>query len=102
MPKYLSANQRTILEMLADELGDKTAKRMMNVGATRTSPDQSKPATPSAPADPHKNEGFLKSAWHKLTHQHDESAGGSPQSSPEHEKKGEAEEPKKAAGSGSG
>lgn len=35
MPKYLSANQRTILEMLADELGDKTAKRMMNVGATR-------------------------------------------------------------------
>lgn len=35
MPKYLSANQRTILEMLANELGDKTAKRMMNVGATR-------------------------------------------------------------------
>ena len=32
MPKYLSANQRTILEMLADEMGDKTAKRMMNIG----------------------------------------------------------------------
>lgn len=32
MPKYLSANQRTIAEMLADELGDKTAKRIMNVG----------------------------------------------------------------------
>jgi molecular chaperone DnaJ len=32
MPKYLSANQRTIVEMLADELGDKTAKRIMNVG----------------------------------------------------------------------
>jgi molecular chaperone DnaJ len=32
MPKYLSANQRTILEMLADEMGDKTAKRVMNVG----------------------------------------------------------------------
>jgi molecular chaperone DnaJ len=32
MPKYLSANQRTILEMLADEMGDKTAKRIMNVG----------------------------------------------------------------------
>ncbi len=31
MPKYLSANQRTILEMLADEMGDKTAKRIMNV-----------------------------------------------------------------------
>jgi molecular chaperone DnaJ len=32
MPKYLSANQRTILEMLADEMGDKTAKRTMNLG----------------------------------------------------------------------
>ena len=29
MPKYLTSNQRTILEMLADELGDKTAKRVM-------------------------------------------------------------------------
>ncbi|KAL8659614.1 MAG: hypothetical protein Q9226_000319 [Calogaya cf. arnoldii] len=101
MPKYLSANQRTILEMLADELGDKTAKRTMNVGSTRTSSDSSKPATPPASADFHKNEGFLKSAWHKLTHQHDESAPGSSQSSPEAEKKGETEEPKKAAGSGS-
>lgn len=35
MPKYLSANQRTILEMLADELGDKTAKRIMNVNSSR-------------------------------------------------------------------
>lgn len=34
MPKYLSANQRTIVEMLADELGDKTAKRIMNVRNT--------------------------------------------------------------------
>lgn len=31
MPKYLSANQRTIVEMLADEMGDKTAKRVMNL-----------------------------------------------------------------------
>jgi molecular chaperone DnaJ len=31
MPKYLSANQRTIVEMLADEMGDKTAKRIMNL-----------------------------------------------------------------------
>jgi molecular chaperone DnaJ len=36
MPKYLSANQRTIVEMLADELGDKTAKRIMNLN--RSSP----------------------------------------------------------------
>lgn len=35
MPKYLSANQRTILEMLADELGDQSAKRTMNLGKTR-------------------------------------------------------------------
>ena len=35
MPKYLSANQRAILEMLADELGDKNAKRIMNVGSSR-------------------------------------------------------------------
>ena len=32
MPKHLSVNQRTILEMLADEMGDKTAKRIMNLG----------------------------------------------------------------------
>lgn len=35
MPKSLSANQRTILEMLADELGDQTAKRIMNVRRTQ-------------------------------------------------------------------
>ena len=35
LPKYLSANQRIILEMLADDLGDRNAKRVMNVGKTR-------------------------------------------------------------------
>ena len=35
MPKYLNTNQRTILEMLADEFGDQTAKRVMNVGRQR-------------------------------------------------------------------
>jgi molecular chaperone DnaJ len=35
MPKYLNANQRTILEVLADEMGDKSAKRTMNVGRDR-------------------------------------------------------------------
>ena len=35
MPKYLSSNQRSILEMLADESGDLTAKRVMNVGKSR-------------------------------------------------------------------
>ena len=35
MPKYLSANQRTLLEMLADEFGDKNAKKIMNIGNSR-------------------------------------------------------------------
>jgi len=35
MPKYLSANQRTLLEMLADEMGDKTAKRVMITEKTK-------------------------------------------------------------------
>lgn len=35
MPKYLSANQRTILEMLANELGDKTAKRVVTASTAR-------------------------------------------------------------------
>lgn len=59
MPKYLSANQRTIVEMLADEMGDKTAKRVMNVGSSAS-------VDPNHP-DSHKNEGFLKSMWHTLT-----------------------------------
>jgi len=35
MPKHLSSNQRTIVEMLADEMGDKTAKRIMNFGGKK-------------------------------------------------------------------
>ena len=35
MPKYLTSNQRTVLEMLADELEDKSAKRVMNVGRAK-------------------------------------------------------------------
>lgn len=35
MPKYLSSNQRMLLEMLADELEDKGAKRIMNAGKAR-------------------------------------------------------------------
>jgi molecular chaperone DnaJ len=32
MPKSLNTNQRAILEVLADEMGDKSARRVMNVG----------------------------------------------------------------------
>jgi len=35
MPKYLTGNQRTILEVLADEMGDKTARRTMNFNKDR-------------------------------------------------------------------
>jgi molecular chaperone DnaJ len=81
MPKYLSANQRTILEMLADELGDKNAKRVMNLGGS----------TETKEKDDHKNEGFLKSAWHSITGQH----------SQKDQDQAEDEEPrKKASGSG--
>ncbi|KAK0742209.1 hypothetical protein B0T21DRAFT_346039 [Apiosordaria backusii] len=60
MPKYLSANQRTLVEMLADEMGDKTAKRIMNLHKTS-----------DGSAESHKNEGFLKSLWHNLTNNPD-------------------------------
>lgn len=62
MPKHLTSNQRTILEVLADEMGDKTAKRVMNKPAASAATDST--ATDSTTP---KGEGFLKSAWHKLT-----------------------------------
>ncbi|KAI2854886.1 hypothetical protein CBS12448_7479 [Aspergillus niger] len=60
MPKYLTSNQRTILEVLADEMGDKTARRIMDIPKDGSTPDS------GATSDSSKNEGFLKSAWHKL------------------------------------
>ncbi|CAG8953995.1 hypothetical protein HYFRA_00009094 [Hymenoscyphus fraxineus] len=53
MPKYLTSNQRTIAEMLADELGDESAKRIMNVRRDGTGNET-------------KQDGFLKSVWNKL------------------------------------
>ncbi|KAF4619088.1 hypothetical protein G7Y89_g14759 [Cudoniella acicularis] len=104
MPKYLSANQRTIIEMLADELGDKTAKRIMNVGRSNSSDS----------ADSHKNEGFLKSVWHNLTGAHSDASKdsatsdktSSEKSSPDKSSSKEKKDPpanddkKKASGSG--
>ncbi|KAH8889681.1 hypothetical protein GQ53DRAFT_722560 [Thozetella sp. PMI_491] len=95
MPKYLTANQRTILEMLADEMGDKTAKRVINPNKPR----------PESAEDLHKNEGFLKSMWHNLTnhpaHQQKPDAETPPDSKPKDPPKAE-DEPKKSSGSGSG
>lgn len=47
-----------------------------------------------------KNDGFLKAAWHKLTHQHDNlpSEGSGPEKPVD--EKADEEEPRKAAGSG--
>ncbi|CAG7924977.1 unnamed protein product [Penicillium olsonii] len=64
MPKYLTGNQRTILEVLADEMNDKTAKRTMNFSKD----------SPSGVDEANKNEGFLKSVWHRLTEKNSESS----------------------------
>lgn len=93
MPKYLSPNQRTILEMLADELGDKTAKRVMNLHKTSSSSTSEPSSTDNSSShDPedHKNEGFLKSLWHNLTnHPAHQQKDGSEGSSTEPKKDGE-------------
>ena len=98
MPKYLSANQRTIVEMLAEEMGDKTAKRVMNFG------NASSGAATSSTGDSHHNEGFLKSAWHAITGQHgntiDDSSSDQTQKKPDTNQDKPADEPKKASGSG--
>lgn len=71
MPKYLSVNQRTILEMLADEMGDKNAKRMINPGKMKDDGQAAGTGSGnSAMHDDHENESFLKSAWHNLMGQH--------------------------------
>lgn len=87
MPKYLSANQRTYVEMLADEMGDKTARRVMNLGKT---------ADEKATSAKEKKEGFLKSAWHNITGKHEEGMSSDEMTA----KEKEDEEKRKASGSG--
>ncbi|KAL6710976.1 mdj1 protein precursor [Coniothyrium glycines] len=97
MPKYLSINQRTILEMLADEMGDQNAKRMINPGKMKA--DQKATGTgggSGAVHDDHSNEGFLKSAWHNLTGQHNHKNN---EQQSKREKKDD-EQRKKGSGSG--
>lgn len=83
MPKYLSANQRTYVEMLADEMGDTTARRVMNLGKT---------ADERATSASEKREGFLKSAWHNITGKREDETTTT--------KEKEDEDKKKASGSG--
>ncbi|EEQ91235.1 molecular chaperone DnaJ [Blastomyces dermatitidis ER-3] len=107
MPKYLNANQRTILEVLADEMGDKTARRMMNINKNDKppSPDSSTSNKDSSTSSDtsHKNEGFLKSAWHRLMNQHGSGGSSSGDTSAKPNDSGDGnktDESKKASGSG--
>lgn len=101
MPKYLTTNQRALLEMLADDMGDKNAKRIMNVNLNEEPKDTMKPSDSTSEADKHKNEGFLKRAWHNITGQHDNLHGNSPPSKDEAKDADKTEdEKKKASGSG--
>ena len=102
MPKYLSANERTIVEMLAEEMGDKTAKRTMNFGAKKDAgkPEASQDIKDKVEREKHKNEGFLKSAWHSITGQHDHIKDEGKEKDGKSETKPDEEEPKKASGSG--
>ena len=104
MPKYLSVNQRTIVEMLADEMGDRNAKRVMNLGQYKdsTSSEASKSTSGSASSstDDHKHEGFLKNVWHTVTGQHDHLKTEQQPKKDDSSKPAEEDEPKKASGSG--
>ncbi|KAI9678338.1 MAG: hypothetical protein M1817_006284 [Caeruleum heppii] len=118
IPKYLNTNQRTIMEMMADELGDQTARRIMNVGkasASDASSSSSSSSSPSSRTDAdssdssHRHEGFLKSAWHKLTdnmhqpskdHASADSNSDTRASNSDPANRGDEDEPKKASGSG--
>jgi molecular chaperone DnaJ len=76
MPKYLSVNQRTIIEMLADEMGDKNAKRVMNLGQyNKESASAASDSSTSAKTSDHQDEGFLKNIWHNISGQHKDSDG---------------------------
>ncbi|KAI0890220.1 uncharacterized protein GGS22DRAFT_10104 [Annulohypoxylon maeteangense] len=96
MPKYLSANQRTIVEMLAEELGDKTAKRIMNI---KMPGSPGREATKGEDPDTHRNEGFLKAMWHNLTNNPGHPKSGDQNSG---DQKKPNEESKKNSGSNSG
>ncbi|KAI1498705.1 hypothetical protein F5X99DRAFT_311751 [Biscogniauxia marginata] len=104
MPKYLSSNQRTIVEMLADEMGDKTAKRIMNVkwpgfdssSSPREATKDDDPAT-------HQSEGFLKAMWHNLTNHPAHRDSGENSTTDKNRPDGRSDEQsKKDSGSGSG
>lgn len=111
MPKYLSSNQRAIVEMLANDLGDRSAKRIMDFGtAAKDAPaTASNKISSTSEADQHENESFLKRTWHNITGQHDHLGNAIP-SEDRNKSSADAkpadtskdEEPKKASGGGLG
>ncbi|KAF3480566.1 mitochondrial DnaJ chaperone [Arthroderma uncinatum] len=116
MPRSLTANQRTILEVLADEMGDNTAKRIMNVNEMKHDSASSKSSTSTSTnkeGDGQKNQGFIKSAWDKLMNHRSQSSDSSKKSSgcssekkdpdtksDQHKEPDQPNESKKASGSG--
>lgn len=94
MPKYLSVNQRMILEMLADEMGDKSASRVMNLDQFKKGNNPTNSSSSGVPPG-HEGEGFLKNFWHNITGQHED---GNSQDSSKQAKSDD--EKKKASGSG--
>ncbi|KAK6353249.1 hypothetical protein TWF696_005226 [Orbilia brochopaga] len=69
LPKSLTASQRTLLEMLADDLGDHQARRIMNVSELiKEAAGETKSGTDDAGEH---REGFLKRAFHRFTHPHE-------------------------------
>jgi len=101
MPKYLSVNQRTIIEMLADEMGDKSAKRIMNLNQYKEAPTaKDTSGKPGSSADDHKDEGFLRNMWHSVTGQHDHLNKPTEEQKKKNGDDQQEQEPKKASGSG--
>ena len=75
---------------------------------SNSSKDDTTPPSDQDSTEAHKNEGFLKSAWHRLTHQHDHLTEENTARKDGTTAEGEAtrmdgktdEEPKKESGSG--
>ncbi|KAI5783883.1 putative mitochondrial DnaJ chaperone [Peziza echinospora] len=76
MPKSLTASQRILMELLADELKDRTARRIMNVSydpdkADELDKKEESSGSAASSTGNGKGEGFLKSLFNKFTHLHE-------------------------------
>jgi molecular chaperone DnaJ len=108
MPKYLSVNQRTIMEMLADEMGDRNAKRIMNLNSfnqtssnadansgTSTTKDATGAATDGQSSTHKADKSILGKMWSQMTG-HDKKGS---EESAQNETKDASDDKKKASGS---